>query len=200
MNAFKDAGHLFRFAGLFVLAFLVFLVIRGYVVPRSFGQYGHYRGNAIGDIAAQPIKFAGHETCEGCHTDVLDDEEGREACACELRSLPRAAGEACRRSGVGYTCKAGYGGAVRTLPHRVVQPSRRAFRRLIRRTTRAGFPVRPATSRTVRRSMREVRSEDLPTSFAGSSCRRRRLHGNPCWPELLNRLPTTRCPNTGGAC
>ena len=72
MSAFKDAGHLFRFAGLFVLAFLVFLVVRHYVVPKSFGEYGHYRGAAIGEIADHPIKFAGHETCEGCHTDILD--------------------------------------------------------------------------------------------------------------------------------
>jgi hypothetical protein len=69
MSVFKDAGHLFRFAGLFVLAFLVFLVVRHYVVPKSFGEYGHYRGAAIGEIAAHPAKFAGHETCEGCHTD-----------------------------------------------------------------------------------------------------------------------------------
>jgi len=72
MNAFKDAGHLFRFAGLFVLAFVVFLVIRGYVVPKSFGQYGHYRGAAMGEIAAHPVKFAGHQACEACHTDVAE--------------------------------------------------------------------------------------------------------------------------------
>jgi cytochrome c554/c'-like protein len=72
MSVFKDAGHLFRFAGLFVLAFLVFLVVRHYVVPKSFGQYGHYRGAAIGEIAAHPIKFAGHDTCETCHADVAD--------------------------------------------------------------------------------------------------------------------------------
>jgi uncharacterized CHY-type Zn-finger protein len=72
MNLFKDAGHLFRFAGLFVLAFIVFLVVRGYIVPKSFGQYGHYRGNAITEIGALPVKFAGHGACETCHTDVLD--------------------------------------------------------------------------------------------------------------------------------
>jgi len=72
MSVFKDAGHLFRFAGLFVLAFLLFLVIRGFVVPKTFGQYGHYRGAAIGDVAAHPVKFAGHQTCEACHTDILD--------------------------------------------------------------------------------------------------------------------------------
>jgi hypothetical protein len=72
MSVFKDAGHLFRFAGLFVLAFLLFLVIRHFVVPPSFGQYGHYRGAAMGEIAARPVKFAGHETCEACHSDVAD--------------------------------------------------------------------------------------------------------------------------------
>ena len=75
MSVFKDAGHLFRFAGLFVLAFLIFLVVRHYVVPKSFGQYGHYRGAAMGEIAAHPAKFAGHETCETCHSDVADKKK-----------------------------------------------------------------------------------------------------------------------------
>ena len=72
MSVFKDAGHLFRFAGLFVLAFLVFLAVRQIVVPKSFGEYGHYRGAAIGEIAAHPVKYAGHDSCETCHADVLD--------------------------------------------------------------------------------------------------------------------------------
>jgi len=72
MNFFRDAGHLFRFAGLFVVAFLVFLGIRGFVVPRTFGQYGHYRAAAIGEIAARPVHFAGHQACADCHTDVVD--------------------------------------------------------------------------------------------------------------------------------
>ena len=74
MKALKDAGHLFRFAGLFVLAFVVFLVIRGYVVPKSFGQYGHYRGAAIAEIGARPVKYAGHEACETCHTDQAESK------------------------------------------------------------------------------------------------------------------------------
>ena len=74
MKALKDAGHLFRFAGLFVLAFVVFLVIRGYVVPKSFGRYGHYRGAAIAEIGARPVKYAGHEACETCHTDQAESK------------------------------------------------------------------------------------------------------------------------------
>ena len=72
MNAFKDSGHLFRFAALFVVAFLAFWAIRGFVVPPSFGKYGHYRAAAIGEIGAHPLHYAGHDTCETCHTDIVD--------------------------------------------------------------------------------------------------------------------------------
>lgn len=72
MNFFKDAGHLFRFLGLFVVAFLIFLVVRGFVVPKSFGQYGHYRAAAIDEIAARPVVFAGHQACSDCHSDVQE--------------------------------------------------------------------------------------------------------------------------------
>ena len=72
MSFFKDAGHLFRFVGIFVVLFIIFLVARRYVVPKSFGQYGHYRGAAMGEIAAHPLHFAGHQACETCHVDVQD--------------------------------------------------------------------------------------------------------------------------------
>ena len=72
MHFFKDAGHLFRFGALFVIAFLLFWAIRGHVVPPSFGKYGHYRAAAIGEIAARPAHFAGHEACEACHIDIAD--------------------------------------------------------------------------------------------------------------------------------
>jgi hypothetical protein len=80
MNAFKDAGHLFRLAGVFVAGIVLFLIIRGFLVPKSFGEYGHYRGNAIAELAARPVKFAGHQTCETCHADVLEKKkDGRHA-------------------------------------------------------------------------------------------------------------------------
>jgi len=43
MNAFKDAGHIFRLAAVFVCGILVFVGVRAVLVPKSFGQYGHYR-------------------------------------------------------------------------------------------------------------------------------------------------------------
>lgn len=70
MKYFKDSGHLFRFAGLFVIAFLVFWAIRGHVIPPTFGKYGHYRAAAIAEIGQHPLHYAGHETCETCHSDI----------------------------------------------------------------------------------------------------------------------------------
>jgi hypothetical protein len=75
MNAFKDAAHLFRVIGVFVAGILLFLVIRGLLVPQSFGQYGHYRGKALTELAARPLNYAGHETCETCHADVLEKKK-----------------------------------------------------------------------------------------------------------------------------
>ncbi|MBI3475419.1 MAG: hypothetical protein HY010_06785 [Acidobacteria bacterium] len=80
MDRFKDAGHLFRLAAVFLLGVLVFMGVRSLMVPKSFGEYGHYRGNALADIAARPINFAGHQTCETCHSDVFDKKkDGRHA-------------------------------------------------------------------------------------------------------------------------
>jgi hypothetical protein len=80
MKVFKDAGHLFRLAAVFLVGTLAFLAMRVFLVPKSFGQYGHYRGNAIAEMAARSVKFAGHQACEDCHADVLEKKNvGRHA-------------------------------------------------------------------------------------------------------------------------
>jgi hypothetical protein len=93
MNMLKDAGHLFRLAAVFLVGFVAFLVVRSVLVPRSFGRYGHYRANAIGEIAALPVNYAGHQVCEGCHTDVQDVKSKgvHKGVACESCHGPQAA-------------------------------------------------------------------------------------------------------------
>ena len=56
---------------MFVVGFVLFLVMRAHFVPRTFGQYGHYRGAAVGEISSKPVKFAGHQVCEACHDEVV---------------------------------------------------------------------------------------------------------------------------------
>lgn len=74
-NLFKDIEHLVRLAVVMAIALVAFVGLRALVVPNSFGQYGHYRGAAIAEIAARPIVHAGHDTCEACHTDVVDQKK-----------------------------------------------------------------------------------------------------------------------------
>ena len=111
----KDAGHLLRLASVFLAGIILFLLVRGFLVPRSFGQYGHYRGNAIAEIAAHPVAFAGHQTCETCHSDVLRTKTKRKARASQLRGVPWSAGKACGRPGLGQAGKTGSSRALRPL-------------------------------------------------------------------------------------
>jgi cytochrome c554/c'-like protein len=71
---FKDANHLLRLAAVFAAGFVIFIVLRGFLVPKSFGQYGHFRGDALAEIKSQPLHYAGHGTCETCHSDVLEQK------------------------------------------------------------------------------------------------------------------------------
>jgi uncharacterized CHY-type Zn-finger protein len=85
MNSLKNSGHIFRLAAVFIAGLAIFVALRGMLVPHSFGKYGHYRADAIGEIAARPITFAGHQACEECHADVLSKKiAGKHArVACE---------------------------------------------------------------------------------------------------------------------
>lgn len=75
MHRFRDAEHLLRVAGVFLLGTVLFLCFRAWFVPKSFGQYGHYRAASITEIAALPVLHAGHETCESCHADILETKK-----------------------------------------------------------------------------------------------------------------------------
>jgi hypothetical protein len=72
---FKDIEHLIRLVFVFAIGLATFVILRAAVVPKSFGRYGHYRGAAIGEIASRPVAFAGHDTCEACHSDVVDQKK-----------------------------------------------------------------------------------------------------------------------------
>lgn len=72
---FKDIEHLIRLAVVMGIALVAFVLLRAAVVPKSFGEYGHYRGNAIAEIASLPIAHAGREVCEACHVDVVEQKK-----------------------------------------------------------------------------------------------------------------------------
>jgi hypothetical protein len=71
-NRFKNAEHLIRIALVFLAGVVIFIFVRGLIVPKSFGQYGHYRGDTLKDVAARTPLYAGREACETCHQEIAD--------------------------------------------------------------------------------------------------------------------------------
>lgn len=55
---------------LFAIFIITFLVIRHFLVPDSFFEYGHYRGNSLIDNANKELVFATKATCIECHPDI----------------------------------------------------------------------------------------------------------------------------------
>ena len=67
----KDWSHLIRLAGLFGAAVLLFLGARPFFIPETFGDLGHYRAAALGDVSSRPLHYADADACASCHDDVV---------------------------------------------------------------------------------------------------------------------------------
>jgi hypothetical protein len=49
-----------------------YLTARAFLTPKSFGELGWYRADALGELASRPIVFAGKKACEECHSDQFN--------------------------------------------------------------------------------------------------------------------------------
>jgi Cytochrome c554 and c-prime len=61
-----------RLAIAFTIFISLFLVLRHFLVPATFGEYGHYRGASLIDNASPAIHYAGQQACFKCHQDIED--------------------------------------------------------------------------------------------------------------------------------
>ena len=88
----NDWIHLIRPALVLLIGIGLFLVVRGAVIPKDFGRYGHYRPGALDTIRQRPIAFAGQDACVLCHDDQAKVRAaGRHAhVACEACHGPLA--------------------------------------------------------------------------------------------------------------
>ena len=55
----RDSGHLVRPALVLLAGLGLFLLVRSAVIPKAFGQYGHYRPAALDLNRQKPLVFAG---------------------------------------------------------------------------------------------------------------------------------------------
>ncbi|MDF1543790.1 MAG: cytochrome c3 family protein [bacterium] len=77
---------------IFTLALAALIVGRQLLVPESFGDLGHYRADAVGEVAALDISYAGAQACLDCHEDIYDTkQEGHhQGLSCETCHGPAA--------------------------------------------------------------------------------------------------------------
>lgn len=61
-----------RLALIFAIIIGLFLVARHFLVPKSFGEFGHYRGQSLIENQAKMPKYAGQKACADCHQDIVD--------------------------------------------------------------------------------------------------------------------------------
>jgi len=89
---FDDYRHLVRLVTVLAFGVALFFFVRAWLMPPTFGLYGHYRASALDDVSMQAVKYAGQATCVECHTDVKDLRAagGHAGLSCEGCHGPRA--------------------------------------------------------------------------------------------------------------
>ncbi len=74
MKESKFPQQIVSLAILFTILISSLIVARILLVPESFGKYGHYRANAVDEIKALEINYAGALACHECHEDIVDEK------------------------------------------------------------------------------------------------------------------------------
>ncbi|MGB8516416.1 MAG: c-type cytochrome [Gallionella sp.] len=65
--------HIARLLILIALIVVVAFTAKHLLVPASFYQYGHYRGDAVAEIASKVPKLQGSAACQSCHKEVYEE-------------------------------------------------------------------------------------------------------------------------------
>jgi len=68
--------QIWRLLVVFGLLVAALVLARHFLIPKTFGEVGHYRAAAVDSIAARKVKYAGRETCAICHDDIARNHGG----------------------------------------------------------------------------------------------------------------------------
>ena len=68
----KYYSHVVRIVVVLVCLVVGGVVVRGMVLPKSFGKYGHYRADAITDEIDRPIRNGTNASCMACHPYIRE--------------------------------------------------------------------------------------------------------------------------------
>lgn len=84
--------HVKRLVLFFVIAAVLGLVVKMIATPRSFGKYGHYRGDAVMDERDRVVRHMTNDSCLTCHPDIKEMHLGgiHKTVSCEFCHGPYA--------------------------------------------------------------------------------------------------------------
>ncbi|MHB1107176.1 MAG: multiheme c-type cytochrome [Lutibacter sp.] len=82
---------IFRLFLTFVVFVGIFILIQQLLTPESFGEYGHYRANALDDNKMSTSFYKGESKCNECHQDIFDQKalDVHDAVRCESCHSPK---------------------------------------------------------------------------------------------------------------
>lgn len=88
----EHAKHIIRAVLLLVLAVVLFVLVRHVMIPKSFGDYGHYRYDSIAEYAALEAMHGAPDACIDCHDEEADARAAGKhaAVSCEVCHAPLA--------------------------------------------------------------------------------------------------------------
>lgn len=72
MSRFRIPPQIVRLVLLTIGIVGSYLVARHFLTPPSFGEFGWYRGEALGEAASYNPVYAGRKACEECHADEVE--------------------------------------------------------------------------------------------------------------------------------
>jgi len=89
----QHAKHIVRAGLLLVLGVVALVLGRSLFVPKTWGEFGHYRGANVAEQMDHPVVHGGNQACEECHPDEYEEVTGgvHASLACESCHAPLAA-------------------------------------------------------------------------------------------------------------
>ena len=86
----EHSKHIIRAVLLLVCAAVVFVLVRHFAIPESFGEYGHYRYDSVAEYAAQIPSHSTAASCGECHDEEAEvhSEGVHRSVSCEVCHAP----------------------------------------------------------------------------------------------------------------
>lgn len=82
----EHSKHIIRAMLVLLTIGIVFIVLRHFAIPKSFGMYGHYRFDSVAELAAKPPVHGNKELCGDCHAEQAElvREGAHQSVSCEV--------------------------------------------------------------------------------------------------------------------